>query len=222
MVKFGTPGGFETLVSIVGAREQSSDYSLTTDIDWSDVASHNVRMAMQGHADQFIWCYEGGKALFPMLHPERMAAFLATRTCTPDFLKTFWPMVDVQQYRYGGMCHFSAAEMTSLFAQLRQAMNAIRFAEESKVAGRIEWLTENPGRQWTGSFQPLPTGMAWYPEEFRRPLQIGIPHAVYCLLRCAQKRRQGVWCFIDHSSLHKIFSWVSRLMVADMHRVLLG
>lgn len=227
MVRFNATHGFETLFSIVGAKEKSSDYSLMPAVNWHDLGSHNVRMAMAGQMDQLICCYDDeGNATFPVPHVTRFQEFLATRSCSRSFFKLFWPTASLSEMRRPlrrWMYEFTSREMAFLFSQLRHALSMIQAVQGGGgAAGHMEWLTENPGRQWTGSFQPLETGISWYHQGFRRPLQIGIPHDIYCLLHCAQVRKQSLFRFINRDAFRKILWWICRLMAEEMEHKLLG
>lgn len=226
MTKFKATHGFETIIGIVGARERTSDYFLTAGFDWNDVESYNIRMAMTGQMNQLVWLYkDDGTVTFPVPDRKHFEIFLATRSCSLSYFKLFWPTVDLskvgQQSRYTDHHSFSPYEMEILFQQMDQAIAYIRYTEQCS-GRRIEWITENPGRQWTGSFHPTEIGMSWYNTHFRRPLQIGIPHDAYCLLRCAFDRKQGAFRFLDRDTFRMILLWVCKLMVEEVEHVLLG
>jgi hypothetical protein len=53
----------------------------------------------------------------------------------------------------------------------------------------VTWLGpyDNPGRQFTSSFNPISGGVSWYNPKIRAPLYIGIPHNIYIQLRILQK-----------------------------------
>lgn len=53
----------------------------------------------------------------------------------------------------------------------------------------IKFITENPHRQWTSSFNPIVTKPTdWYNEQFYKSFKIGLPEEIEMILRCIRNR----------------------------------
>jgi hypothetical protein len=206
--------GFEEVITIMSWREKISDYFFYS-IDWDCVEGHNVRMTTLGQMDQLVWEYsKDGILTFPVPQPDRIDRL---RECSYDQRLVLWPNLDPFCQRFG--C--SSAQWDVLIEEVRQAVLKVEQAEANGET-EIDWITENPGQQWSGTFRPMVTALTWYHADDLKPLRIGIPHPVYSLLRCAQKRGQAAFRFANFDTLEFILIWVCKLMVADVERVLFG
>jgi hypothetical protein len=216
--------GFEGVIRVVCRREMSSDYFLYS-IDWSDAEGHNVRMATLGQMDQLVWqCAKDGIATFPLPQGDRMENLRRRKSCSLNQIRMLWPNMEFVHLRraVGGLeFMFTSARLNVMIEEVQQAMLKVEQARASGAA-KIEWITENPGQQWSGTFRPMVTALTWYNTDYCKPLRIGIPHPVYSLLRCAQKRHQSALSCINRDILKLILHWVCNLMVADVERVLFG
>lgn len=94
----------------------------------------------------------------------------------------------------------------------------------------ITIITENPGRQWTASNNPVVGNVREYYHPLvlagRRPLIIGIPDRAFCLLVFARTRDEAgclmTWRRLSRDVFGLIMSTVLRLLAADGNALLLG
>jgi hypothetical protein len=198
-----------------------SDYGLRwqSAAHYGDIEAYNIRLAAKGQFSFMTWKYDDGKKVFPS-HMSKVKNLHLVRGqkgfLTPSGLKHWWPRMDhglsSRKLDMGGYT-FTKEEMDPLIDQLYAS--AQRADDYFATNPGIKWITDSPGRQWTASFNPILSAGDWYHKSFRNPLKIGIPDDVYCLLQCAQRKKQGVFVFLNKDTLGLICQWLSRLMAKD-------
>lgn len=90
----------------------------------------------------------------------------------------------------------------------------ISFLEEKKKEAReqikgIEWTTENPGRQWTSSFNPeIVKATDFYGDKFYTPVYTFITPEVETLLRLARRQNGNVWSLVSRDVFNLIIAQI--------------
>lgn len=100
----------------------------------------------------------------------------------------------------------SKARLTAIRDELVQRMHNNAIVAKELLTG-IKWITENPGRQWTSSFNPIMED----PREFYGghyiPFTIGIPVEIESLLRLF-RLRETVWRLLPRDVFKLLLQYV--------------
>lgn len=101
------------------------------------------------------------------------------------------------KYRNSSWPNLSVEEINVLcqvvFLRANKYIESVK--ERKKLEGRfVKWLgtNDNPGRQFTASFNPIDQGEKWYSKNISKVLYIGVPHETYVQLCLFQRYGNGV------------------------------
>ena len=209
-----------------------SDYGLVSHrIVDGDIEAHNLRVAARCHYDLITWKYNSGKVETSDHLPEAVHHFgwrIEDSGIPLKCLRSLWPALDVsireraKHSLYAETILFSPKEAAKLWSLL--SVTATKVDEFLQSDERcVRWMIDNPGRQWTSSFNPIPSTRNWYSPRFQNPLVTGVSDEVYCLLRCAQLKGYGPFgsgqFMFPRDVLKIILSWVYRLMAEEGLRI---
>jgi hypothetical protein len=217
-------------------RGVNSDYD-AGDFNEYSVAEANGIFASQGKIDNITWRSATIEAAFEnpeiryKLHEELEEKFEVPRRMQLDLLHRWFTLEEIGYIQrgkvksgnyvklQGGHYRYYAAEVRN-----RVVQNIARAKE--KAARGVTILTENPGRQWTSSRNPVVSDVRDYYD--RRllsesgPLVIGIPHEVFALLRLAQMQSDSVWRWLPKDVFKLIMATLARLLSEDGTKILSG
>ena len=86
----------------------------------------------------------------------------------------------------------------------------------------ITWITENPGRQWTASFNPIVKDVRdWYGEHYTR-FTIGVSDEVVSTIFAARRQKGNPWSLLPRDVVLLILNMVLRMYQQDGVAVCLG
>jgi hypothetical protein len=120
--------------------------------------------------------------------------------------------------------------VTDLFEKygddLRERVKVNIALSQEKAARGVTIIRDNPGRQWTASWNPVVSDVRQYYDprllDNKGPLLIGIPHEVYALLRLAQMQSESVWRWLPRDVFKLIMTALAKLLAEDGNRILSG
>lgn len=120
-----------------------------------------------------LWQGGAGRNINQTYVSQRLA-----RTFFPDLLDT----KANRDYRHRGYVLVTRKRLEEVAAGIEGVMRP-----ENADFFQPNWITENPGRQWTSSRNPVVADIReWYARPFfRRALRIGIPEDVFFTVRCS-------------------------------------
>jgi len=102
------------------------------------------------------------------------------------------------------------AKLTAMFKQAKHGLNAEIYGRICS-GGHVKWITENPGRQWTASINPIiENPREWYGEHYR-PFLLGHSDVVKTIL-LARLRRGNLFAELP-KDVFKMF--LAKIMVVD-------
>jgi len=207
-----------------------------------NVAGANAVFASRGKIDCITWRSNSTKAIYaedPVIRCEIHPVMVDDEE-TPEMmylstLKLWFPDEIVKKIIAGPvrppqLVPIHREIFQSACALVRETVEKnIELAREKSRQG-ITLITENPGRQWTSSNNPVVSDVRNYYHPAllanRSPLTIGIPHPVFCQLYFAwQKQSCGglkTWRLFGKDVFRLICQWVVRLMAEDGNRLLTG
>ncbi len=95
-----------------------------------------------------------------------------------------------------------------------------RNIETSQVRAEntITFITDNPGRQWTASFNPVVSNVRdyYHPDLLvNGPLVIGIPHDIFFFLRMCQMKKVSIWGTLTKDSFMVVMKTLAGLIAEE-------
>lgn len=218
-------------------RDGVSDYAGGTFHDFNVEQSNGI-FAAQGKVDYITWrsgdasgCFDKPLVRYK-LHPDFIDNEEGTRpqVMYMDALRRWFTPEQIEKLKAGPttppMCVPLHPEIFKEYiAEIhRTAEASVALAQEKAKLG-ITLITENPGRQWTASRNPVVSDVRDYYHPVllakRGPMLIGVPHEIYCLLRLAQLKSDSIWRMVPRDVLKLIMTALADLLADDGNELLL-
>jgi hypothetical protein len=113
-------------------------------------------------------------------------------------------------HRYADISKDNIIDVRTLVNKAHEILKA-RIEHEVLKAGAIQWITKNPGRQWTSSIHPIMTNpRLYFNPAIYVPFIIGVPEPVETLLRLCTKHKVGPFQYLNRDTLTMILARYSR------------
>jgi hypothetical protein len=224
----------------------SSKYNRVSDYDGGEFNHHNLGVAnslfaSRGKIDCVTWRADDPALIFE--NPAIDFADLPTDLLAPQVdntmnlvrLQRWFPRDKLAKIITGpvGRSKYVNISKDAYLEALKELTALIQRNKElarEKAQQGITLITENPGRQWTASHNPVVGNVRdyYHPALLQNggPLLIGIPHDIFILLVCAWRKPSAgggnTWGLLSRDVFRLLMNWLRRVYAHDGHLLLLG